>query len=169
MGCDIHSVAIDANGKPILGGLWADGKTANPDSDWLDDEGEPFGWRIYGVFAFLAGVRNYSDITPISEPRGLPEDFESGRWEDEHDGWIGSHSFSWLSLAELEAVDYDQLIEDRRVTRQVAPNMYYGGTTCQPGEGKQETLREFLGEGFFKDIAELRRIGADRVAFGFDS
>ena len=30
--------------------------------------------RHYGMFAKLANVRNYWDIDPISEPRGIPED-----------------------------------------------------------------------------------------------
>lgn len=25
----------------------------------------PFDWRSYGMYGFLAGVRNYSEVTPI--------------------------------------------------------------------------------------------------------
>jgi len=88
MGCDIHSVAIDPRGKPIEGGKWADGKSANADSEMAylyHDEGEPFGNRHYGLFAFLAGVLNYSGIRPLAEPRGLPNDLrehvtDDGKW-----------------------------------------------------------------------------------------
>lgn len=176
MGCDIHSVAIDANGKPINGGKWADGKSANPDHEWLDGEGEPFGWRNYGVFGFLAGVRNYSGVTPISEPRGLPDDLEPGAsddyWEDEC--WLGDHSHSWLSVAELAAFDYDKMMVYRRGTEHFfrADGSYAGsngGLTLPENVGKAMTYRDFIGEDFFRDLAELRRIGADRVVFGFDN
>lgn len=163
MGCDIHSVAIDANGKPIDGGIWADCVTDNP----YYNEGEPFGNRNYSVFGFLAGVRNYSAVQPISEPRGLPKDFSC----NDIDGgdWLGDHSFSWLSLAELEAFNYEGMMEDRRYTGHHPIGFISGAMTADPGRGAAMTWREFLGEDFFKDIAELRRIGADRVVFGFDS
>lgn len=172
MGCDIHSVAIDANGKPVNGGQWANGKAANP--EWGYGDGEPFGWRNYGVFGFLANVRNYSGVTPISEPRGLPADFDRYPYEVGEDNWIGNHSFSWLSVDELEAFNYDAVMVDRRVTEHFfrADGSYggsSGGATAPPNIGKAMTWREFLGSDFFHDITELRRIGADRVVFGFDS
>src|SRR5687768_8802356 len=125
MGCDIHIVAQRRNEA----GEWVE-----VHGDFLEGP-DPFDWRSYGMFAFLAGVRNYSDITPISEPRGLPGDFNLGEYEDGGDGfrWLGDHSFSWLSVDELLAVDYDQTIEDRRVTRQLAPNHWSGAQTCDPG------------------------------------
>lgn len=172
MGCDIHSAAIDANGMPVEGGKWSDGADANPDMEWMTGEGEPFGWRSYAVFGFLAGVRNYSGVVPISLPRGLPVDIKVPHGED-FEYWLGDHSHSWLSVAELEAFDYDALVEDRRYTGQRA--LLWGGAitsgpcTAEPGNGKMMTWREFLGDSFFEDVAELRRIGADRVAFGFDS
>ena len=143
MGCDIHSFAIDGNGEPI-------------DGVWSDDEygdGRPFGWRNYGVFGFLADVRNYSEAPPISDQRGLPDDFK--RYMRNRDSLnqytdIGDHSFSWLSVAELLAFDYDVIFDDMRSDVRV-------------------TIREFLGDDFFNDLAELQRIGADRVVFGFDS
>lgn len=60
--------------------------------------------RNYRVFAALAGVRNgfgfagcetHKAMTPISEPRGLPD----GVSEDEED--YGDHSYSWLYLREV--------------------------------------------------------------------
>jgi hypothetical protein len=169
MGCDIHIIAQkrDANGK------------------WVKIEGEfsegpsPFDWRQYGMFAFLADVRNYSDIKPLSQPRGFPEDFDRGAVEEfvadgDHGDeviydWMGDHSYSWLSVAELSAVDYDQMIEDRRVARQVGPNSFSGAETCAAGEGEQKTLRDFLGPDFMADLAKLQEIGAERIVFGFDS
>lgn len=44
-----------------------------------------------------------------------------------------------------------------------------GAATAEPGQGKMTTYREFLGEGFFRDLDELKKIGAERIVFGFDS
>lgn len=90
--------------------------------------------RHYQLFAVLAGVRNGSGfagvptgdaVTPIADPRGLPEDFHTiggdhpitketatkwelerlDRWPDEYPNglsrWMGDHSFSWLSGPEM--------------------------------------------------------------------
>lgn len=147
MGTDIHSWAIDKDGNVInSAGVWADSKQVNP--GYGIDDGEPFGWRSYSVFAFLAGVRNYSEITPISEPRGYPSDMRVS----EDDLWYGDgHSESWLSIEELNKHDYDRMIVDER------------------RGGEIMLLRDYLGRGFFHDLAELNRIGADRVVFCFDS
>lgn len=108
---------------------------------------EPFDWRSYGRFGFLADVRNYSDVDPITEPRGFPAD-ASPEVRADYDGWgVDAHTPSWLTLEELSAYDYDQEIEDRRHTRQEGPNVFNGGATCAPGNGKRMSLREFLGEG----------------------
>lgn len=128
---------------------------------------KPFDWRSYAMFGFLAGTRNYSDISPISEPRGLPEDYVDNEASD--DGWLGDHTHSWLSVAELLAFDYDVPVEDRRITVQRGPNFWDGGATAEPGGGKMTTYREFLGEAFFKDLKKLKAAGAERVVFGFDS
>lgn len=76
------------------------------------------GGRNYALFAALANVRNYGDITPISEPRGLPEDFETDGDEVKlaySDGkvWMGDHSYTWLTLEELLDWDgWDQKLDD---------------------------------------------------------
>ena len=165
MGCDIHSLAIDAQGTPIAGGQYSDGSACDP--DYGVGTGEPFGWRSYSVFAFLAGVRNYSGITPISEPRGLPDDLKLPAEDDDVDAWLGDHSYSWLSVAELDAFDYHAEVEDRRMSEH--GQLGTGPRTAAPGEGLRMPWREFLGRAFFHDLAELKRIGADRVVFGFDS
>src|SRR5690242_12249014 len=70
MGADIHSFAeVRKEGK------WL--RVEEPVFDTYQDKTtEPFGWRSYAVFGFLADVRNYSHCTPISEPKGLPDDSE---------------------------------------------------------------------------------------------
>lgn len=154
MGCDIHSHA----------------ERKNTAGKWEQIPGlSQFDSRCYGTFGFLAGVRNYSDLTPIAEQRGFPED-ASAKVTDAYEGWSGdAHSASWLMVAELAAFDYDATCEDRRVTRQLGPNLYSGGCTCEPGEGKAQTYREFLGKRFFDDLAKLQEAGAERVVFWFDN
>lgn len=148
MGCDIHTYAERKtdNGFVAIDGL------------------SPFSWRSYGIFGFLAGVRNYSDVTPISAPRGFPDD-ASVAAREEYKAWDGdAHTPAWLTVEELNAFDYDQETEDRRVIRNGD-----GGCTCAPGGGEAMTYRKFLGEGFFDDLDALNAGGASRVVFWFDS
>ena len=161
MGCDIHIVA-----QRRVNGAWqcVDGAFAEGPS--------PFDWRQYGMFGWLAGVRNYSGVEPISLPRGVPDDVGQlegwPRIEDEG-LYLGDHSYSWFSVEELLAVDYDQVVEDRRVSRQVAHNLFSGAETCEPGEGEYMKLRTFLGPQFMADLDMLRALGAERIVFGFDN
>lgn len=152
MGCDIHSrVEKQESGR------------------WVAVDVEAFEDRDYGFFGWLAGVRNYSGVTPIAADRGFPAD-ASAEAAKHYDDWSGdAHSASWVSVAELLAVDYDQTIEDRRTTKKLGPNFWTGGATCEPGEGKKQTLREFLGPGFFAVLKRLQDAKADRVVFWFDN
>ena len=115
MGCDIHGVF---QAKDKQSGKWVD-------IEHCYDEN-----RHYQLFAVLAGVRNGygfagcktgDAITPISEPRGFPEDFEvEGDGHpiddllpmsspmrkyfskgDEFEIWMGDHSHSWLAADEI--------------------------------------------------------------------
>jgi len=84
MGCDIHIV-------------W---QAQNNNGMWVDIHDAPMSMcRNYDVFGVLAGVRG--DKAPISEPRGLPDDF---KFLDK-DSWIGDYGFSWLTVGEI--LDYD--------------------------------------------------------------
>jgi hypothetical protein len=152
MGCDIHSHAEKQDS-----------------GRWVSLDVEAFDDRNYGLFGWLAGVRNYSGLTPIAADRGFPGDASRNATKS-YNAWSGdAHSASWVSVAELAAVDYDQTIEDRRCTKQLGPNMWTGGATCEPGEGKKETLREFLGQGYFTVLKRLQDAGAERVVFWFDN
>lgn len=146
MGCDIHTYAQ---------------KKVN--DKWETIPYVPFDWRSYGMFAFLADVRNYSRVIPISEQRGLPEDFDGDLDPSFY------HSHSWLTVTELLEFDYDQNMEDRRVARMIGPNVFSGGETADPGDGLMTTYREFLGEAFFEDLQHLQEIGAERIVFAFDN
>lgn len=90
-------------------------------SRWYDD-------RNYVLFAILAGVRNYWDVTPISLPRGWPVDLSpeladhirkadddaDGTYYDTHQGipFPGDHSASWLTVADLQAYQWDTVIPE---------------------------------------------------------
>ena len=58
--------------------------------------------RDYKLFAQMAGVRNYYEVTPISEPKGLPQDasfltkFDADRWD------VDGHSHSYLDAQEIK-------------------------------------------------------------------
>lgn len=169
MGCDIHAYA-EWQGS---GGRWNKVGDVFPlddlGRDWYKKEcgDEPFGWRSYGLFGFLADVRNYSRVPVIAEPRGLPADMSVEVQTIWQEGWdIDGHTPSWLSRAELLAFDYEQTFEDRRVTRGND-----GAALAGVGEGEQTTFREFLGAQFFRDLEVLRQIEAPevRIVFWFDN
>lgn len=163
MGCDIHSFA-----ERKVGDRW---ELITERFFDVDDfaTAEPFGWRSYGTFGFLADVRNYSDVTPIAERRGWPQDASAAAAE-EHKRWAGdAHSASWLTVEELRTFNYDQPMEDRRVSRQIGENMWSGGCTAEPGCGTVTTYRDFLGDAFFRDLEILNEVGADRILFFFDN
>jgi hypothetical protein len=73
---------------------------AGEDNKPLEDH--PLVWRSYQAFAFLADVRNYREVEPISKPRGLPPDVsaevaaEAARWRGN-----GAYGHSWTSLRDL--------------------------------------------------------------------
>lgn len=157
MGCDIHICAErkDQNGK------WT--RVSLPEYEIVLEE------RVYAWFAFLADVRNYGAVTPISEPRGIPED-ASESTKEAHAQWdVDAHSASWLTLNELIDFDYEQGTEDRRVTRTLPSGLLHGGCTCEPGQGKSMALGEYLGEAFFKGLQQLQTAGAERIVFWFDN
>lgn len=152
MGCDISSFAEkkDSNGTFQCDGTW-----------------EPFSWRVYTVFAFLAGVRNQAGIKPLSEPRGLPSDASdvaARMHENQEFGCL--HSTSWFMVAELADFDYDANVE-YSPRHLVDHNYDVGEAIHEAGHGQKMTWREFLDATYFKDLARLQQTGADRVVFWF--
>jgi len=158
MSCDIH---ILYQKKTPDGWISVSPPAAGEYSDG------PFTNRCYAIFAFLADVRNYSAITPISAPRGLPDDLNDDSFKQDSEDY--GHTPSWLTVAELLTYNYDQEVEDRRVGKQVAPNIYDGAWQCPPGEGKKLSLAAYLGLLFFKDLLTIHRAGIDRIVFCFDN
>lgn len=182
MGCDIHSFAEHK----------VDGK-------WIESNGDlPFDCRSYGIFAFLAGVRNYAHCECITgEPRGLPTDSEylntpldkpeGYSYSGYHNGTattvgerytcdIDYHSHSHIYLKELLEFDYDKTFWNRRISRTTYNNfggsMTNGASLAEEGEGTHETYREFLGGWFFDEIEKLKTLGKPedvRVVMCFDN
>lgn len=164
MGCDIHSFVERRDVDH-----WLRVKASFPDGIYPSNE--PFGWRSYGLFGFLANVRNYSQVPPIAHARGLPKDLSAEMLTVLEDT-DGNHSHSYLTLAELLAHDYDVVFWDRRITREIAPRCFDGAATANEGEGEHLTLRAFLGPQFFAHLDILKTIGAPedvRIVFWFDN
>ena len=99
MGTDIHSIAqVKRDGRWTTVAIGIDGDQRN-----------------YNTFAMLANVRNdygfagcrtSTGFPVIHEPRGLPEDLKTNedngfKYLDEEPMYLGDHSFSWCTLAEL--------------------------------------------------------------------
>lgn len=117
MGCDIHFyVERRVDGRWVSADTWTPNKFYTPG----EDDGErPFEIahenyfykdRNYALFAVLAGVRNRTNVTPIAEPRGLPDDV-SDEVRAESEAYTGDgHSHSWLTVAELDAHDWTRKI-----------------------------------------------------------
>ena len=160
MGCDIHScVEIKKDGKwtlltdPLFPGYEA------PTT-------EPFDVRHYGMFGFLANVRNYSGVEPLSPQKGFPED--GSVWVTEAREDSDYHSPSWFTVAELLAVDYEKEILDWRVMR--------GNDGAAKAESEAECqrlkLKDFLGETYMECLGTLKTLGPPedvRVVFAFDN
>lgn len=131
MGCDIHLIT---QARETAGSPWSRVKVTYtcPDCGGTGETehrlpeyrrcfdcggtGQARGYhrRNYNMFAQLAGVRNgvgFAGIktgegfVPISAPRGFPDGFTPPEGDGE---WLGDHSFSWLTLAELLAYDGEQ-------------------------------------------------------------
>lgn len=168
MGCDIHSYVEvrrpDGAWQMLAGDLF--------EGEYEQDRTEPFPHRTYGLFGFLADVRNYSHVPSLDKPRGLPEDVSAELAEKYADWGVDAHSASWLTLAELLRHDYDQVFWDRRVIREIRSGLFDGAATAGEGEGRHLSLREFLGEWYFERLEAMRRFGdpgAVRIVFWFDN
>jgi len=128
---------------------------------------DPFDLSDYTLYAWLADVRNYSDMTPIAQPRGLPADASAHVAElfQEH---RGAHGCSWLSVDELLAFDYDAPCEDCVKYTEISPG-YSTGARVPAGQGIMSTYRKiFEWSSLFDDLADLRAAGAGRVVVWFD-
>jgi hypothetical protein len=165
VGTDIRSFA-EVRGDD---GTWSLVGDVFPRDDSDDGDGvprkspEPFDWRDYGLFGWLADVRNYSAIKPIHAAKGVPEDLSP-----ELDDPTDNHNYyghSWLTLAELQVPDYEAEINDRRIE----PGADHE-ETGPPEAGEKMTLREFLGARYFQHLDMLATLGRPtdvRIVFWF--
>jgi hypothetical protein len=128
----------------------------------------PFEWRDYGLFGFLADVRNYSFVPPLGPckyvlPLDTAVEVSAELANDDE-----AYNVSWFTLNELIAFDYGATFEDRRTTKQLSPGSYDGGADTGPGNGIITTFRDFLGTRYFADLDELKTLGdADKVRIIF--
>lgn len=102
MGCDIHTVL-----------------QVKKRAKWETVATDIFTGRNYALFSVLAGVRGGEE--PIATPRGYPAGFEvmdddchrvtdAGGFIDSY--WMGDHSHSWLTVAEIVKCDFDDPEEE---------------------------------------------------------
>ena len=174
MGCDIHSYVEVKHGDK-----WEQATDLFPLEEFWQrvrkkEKGDsPFDCRHYGMFGFLANVRNYSHVPCIAEPKyAIPED-ASDPVKEQYEYWDSdAHTATWLTLKQLLDFSYDQLFWDRRVMKQTAPNCWNGAALADEGEGEHLTVRKFLGDQFFRDLEIMRGLGEPenvRVVFWFDN
>lgn len=129
MGCDIHIYVERKNNNKweVIKGInpwiseyksWLDNAETEERKNYLLDriktmeekesivsEGWIYEGRNYNLFAILADVRNYYNIKPIIDPRGIPEDI-CKEINNEYESWSGdSHSCSYYTFKEL--LDFD--------------------------------------------------------------
>lgn len=139
MGCDIHLFAeVRRNGK------WAQVQHApsgSVDDDPIEGYGDTFySGRSYDLFTLLADVRTRPHITPISPPRGTPEDV-SPSIASIVEQWDGDgHSHSYFTLNELMTYAYGERWLVHRTENRIAEISPSFGTTTL------EKLCEFLVE-----------------------
>ncbi len=173
MGCDIHCYA-----EVFEKGTWVKvGNVFRLDEfrqEWNRSEygDQPITSRNYGLFGWLADVRNYSRVPAISQPRGVPNDV-SKEVAKEINEWDGDgHSHSWLLLSEMINVDYEAVFWDRRVTKEILPGVFSGAALADDGEGEIVTLKNHLGREYFESLDVLKTLGETdgvRIVFWFDN
>ena len=153
MGCDIHLWCEVETVK----GTWVPAPAVFDadrfEQDWFKTSkiDKPFLWRNYNMFAFLAGVRNESGITPIVAPRGLPKEGISSVWVEEYE--YDGHSASWLLISELLEFDYDRQ----------ADGIHPAGPL---------TYRQLLPPRYFEQLEQMDSLGDPkhaRIVFFFDN
>lgn len=125
-------------------------------------------WDIqnYTMFGWLADVRNYAKVRPISKARGLPSDVSTEvanlatRFGD-------YHTHSWLGLGEILAFDFDATFEDRRTGN----GSHQFGDTYPEGMGEVKLYRSIFSQVFCDDVEAMKRLDVPedvRIVFWFD-
>ena len=186
MGCDIH-VRIEK----LEDSKWVNMPWKNPDRNKYSKDHNPdgtleipdyFDARNYNLFAVLANVRNGTwgvRIPPIDSPRGFPEnspiDIENGEY-------LGDHSFSYITLKELQDYNWDAPYiyrasvspEQAKALREKGetPNSWAAWSSCGEQVEWKSTVREAVNNWPDDILPVLASIGNPdevRLVFGFDS
>ncbi len=96
MGCDIHFYV-----ERKIDGKWVQQFKNVPDpGPWKHNSKYWYTERNYILFGLLAGVR-CDDITPLSPPRGIPDDLSDDLLIEYNEIGISDHSHSYYLLSEL--------------------------------------------------------------------
>lgn len=185
MGCDIHiqiERRVDGAWQRVQ---WTDAwrKQYRDESGALEMP-ESFSGRNYDLFGIFADVRNGTwgrDLPPIAAPRGFPDDMDAPPTRDDEYP-LGDHSFSWLSLRELQEYDWDGPAikrgwvshdQARQFERDGAPPTSYSaggnhGEYVEWTETRRKSVRQWPDE----NLPILATLGGPddvRLVFGFDS
>ena len=156
MGCDIHlytETLRSINGKLqwVNADHWELDRYFEDSTDWRDRLSVISLWDIrnYYMFSILAGVRNYSDNVPISEPRGFPDDvspmvkFKKESWGSD------GHSHSYFTLKELADYKSEPIKYSGKVSPECAKKLDNEGITprewCEETTIKDWVYREWKG------------------------
>lgn len=110
MGCDIH-IYTEAKRNICGQEIWynIDNWRLNPCFGQFEDETEYsheplYSHRNYDLFAHLAGVRNYGEVSSAGFDRGIPEDVSTAV-RKEFEAWgCDAHTPGWCTLAELKEI-----------------------------------------------------------------
>ncbi len=163
MSCDIHIFTEVKRHLPDNTFRWV--KVTNHFTPHCQEEKEgvlkvdsAFNYQSYALFAFLADVRNYYELDPVSPVKWVPKDMSiDTRIEYEmNKDWM--HSDSYITLAELLDFDYNKKFVSKRMNTD--------------NYNKKITYREHLGEFFFTQLNELKLLGDPdcvRIVFWFDN
>ncbi len=121
MGCDIH-LYVEMRNKESK--KWESLDHTKYDK-YFDEYGvdHVYDDRDYKVFSILANVRNYDNIEPISDPRGVPFD-TCELIRKEYDAYYeyDMHSASYVTLKELN--DYKQSHSKIKNYGMITPKQY---------------------------------------------
>ena len=118
--------------------------------------------RDYNFFAFLADVRNYSNIEPLVPPRrNLPADVSEYVLAQRNEWGSDGHSTSWVSVDELFAFDYSSIV------KQNTGYTTWGGITR--GTSLDMKYSDFLGDDIMMIILRLGKFVDHRIVFWFDN
>lgn len=160
-------VDISTQLEVLRGGQWQLARLSAADlsDDSFESTSFPLSWRHMDMFSFLSCGINYQTNVPqiLAEDRGLPMDsvclneekypgctYRQLELEDDN-----NYGFSWLTLAELLAFDYEQPC----------------GPTVEARSFPDANMRDFLGETFFNHLGRMKEYGTPsevRLIFYFN-